>query len=138
MFGNLSIQFHIQLTAQKEITMSEQEKKFEDKRLDELTFEELKLTDPRYIAWIKRLGVPKEEMKPEQAAVELNLRLWQYQTMLSKFSTRFLITRCLTDNHMLPSGQPDTFVYKDKHIKVNFNATKADVIAFKPTFTEAA
>jgi len=112
------------------------EKKFEDKTLSELTFEELKMTDPRYIEWANKTGIPKSEMKPEEAAVALNMLLWQYVSMFGNFDSRRLITQCLMDNHMTPSGENDVFMYKGRRIHVNFGANRAEIMEFKPTFAE--
>jgi hypothetical protein len=112
------------------------DKKFEDKTLGELEFGELKLNDPRYIEWTNKLGVPKSEMKPEEAAISLNLQLWQYVSMFGIFEPRQLIMQCLNDNRMMPSGEPGVFMFKGRKIHVNFEAHKGDIMEFKPTFTE--
>lgn len=112
------------------------EKKFEDKTLVELTFEELKMSDPRYIEWANKLGIPKSEMKPEEVATALNLQLWQYVSMFGIFEPRRLITQCLMDNRMMPSGEPDIFLFKGRKIHVNFGANKSDIMEFKPTFKD--
>ena len=113
------------------------------KTLGELSFDELKLDDPRYIEWRNKVdtkwGRTMDVMNPALAATTLNLTMWQYQSMFGVNTVKYLINKCIQHHRMKlieDMGIPDVYSYVGKKFHVNFDLTREDVMAFKPVFTE--